>query len=794
MKRSGREVMKGEMEGKWKIAGAVIAVMLVISVLAAVIPIAFAKTVSRTYDKVGGDITLDNKGIVTPDKLGEASLVTVFIGEEVTFNGAVREVHIWGAYDSEGNPKEGFAEITVVAGSKWDTAGLKEGFYKVCDDADGDGTFRCEDAGANKGWVTLDTQEFTLDLEPAKKIAEDAPIFLEIASNNKEGGVMKIDLKDEEGFSVSTIFPVDVNYNNKRNFVSLVTPHAELSLPDDYPAPGGDTYHELRIDTEALDLEKGKYTIYVKDKATEVEETIEFTIGPKEIEITAPEEATVGETVEFTVETSYPDEDIWIDYDDGTSDSGRTDEEGKIKFTHSYEETGTYDVEVTVDSNNNNILDDDDESKEFTIRIESGKISVDVTPKTVTLGSKIYITGTTTLPDDAELDIIIENHVTIGPDDEPDFDDIDHTDGAFDVEWDTSEHVTDFGLTEDSYKVIVYNDANGNNERDPDEEYDTATVTLISGEISFEVVDSTISTIDEIHVRGNVTGDPDEVYLIIVGENFAGYRYDISVSDGTFDEDDIGAGDFDSWYTPQGKIGTMDEYEPGTYTLVIQHPGPDETPWIYPAGQVEDPTDKDLKENGRMLASSLDSWIANMEADVQDDELAFSTIKISNPTLTLNPIDSIRAGEPLNVSGDTTRADGTTIFIRVTGPGVDTTESVTVENDGFEYTFDTTGWEPGTYSIYAEDMDREAMDEITVEVLAAVPSPTPSPTPTASPTPTPTPTPSPSPTPTPTVSPVATPTPTPTPSPSPSPTPGFEALFAVAGLLAVTYFVLRRKK
>jgi len=52
-------------------------------------------------------------------------------------------------------------------------------------------------------------------------------------------------------------------------------------------------------------------------------------------------------------------------------------------------------------------------------------------------------------------------------------------------------------------------------------------------------------------------------------------------------------------------------------------------------------------------------------------------------------------------------------------------------------------------------------------------------------TPTPTPTPTPKPTPT------ATPSPTPTPTPE---GPGFEAVFAIAGLLAVAYLVLRRKR
>jgi PGF-CTERM protein len=64
--------------------------------------------------------------------------------------------------------------------------------------------------------------------------------------------------------------------------------------------------------------------------------------------------------------------------------------------------------------------------------------------------------------------------------------------------------------------------------------------------------------------------------------------------------------------------------------------------------------------------------------------------------------------------------------------------------------------------------------------------------PAATPTPTPTPTP-------PVVTPALTPPPvvtsTPTPAPTPTPTPpGFEAVFAIAGLLAIAYLVLRRKR
>ena len=81
-------------------------------------------------------------------------------------------------------------------------------------------------------------------------------------------------------------------------------------------------------------------------------------------------------------------------------------------------------------------------------------------------------------------------------------------------------------------------------------------------------------------------------------------------------------------------------------------------------------------------------------------------------------------------------------------------------------------------------------------------TPTPTPAPAVGvgvPTPTPTPEPTPTPTPTPVVpTPTPTPEPTPTPTPTPEPLipriPGFEAVFAIVGLLAVAYLIRRREE
>ena len=78
--------------------------------------------------------------------------------------------------------------------------------------------------------------------------------------------------------------------------------------------------------------------------------------------------------------------------------------------------------------------------------------------------------------------------------------------------------------------------------------------------------------------------------------------------------------------------------------------------------------------------------------------------------------------------------------------------------------------------------------ETPAPTITAVPS-TPTPTPTPTPTLTPIHTPTPLPTPTPVVIPPVTPTPSPSSTPAP---PGFEAIFTIAGLLAVAYLLRRR--
>jgi hypothetical protein len=139
---------------------------------------------------------------------------------------------------------------------------------------------------------------------------------------------------------------------------------------------------------------------------------------------------------------------------------------------------------------------------------------------------------------------------------------------------------------------------------------------------------------------------------------------------------------------------------------------------------------------------------------------------------------------------------------------------------------DTTNWQLGDYKFRvqtendavtgygARGLEMSSNEKTLSDVLRPTPTPTPTPTltPTSAPTSTPTttPTPSPTPTPTPTLTPIPTPSPTPSPTPTPTPTlvpsatptpspistseePGFESVYALAGLVAVVYLLLKRK-
>ena len=211
------------------------------------------------------------------------------------------------------------------------------------------------------------------------------------------------------------------------------------------------------------------------------------------------------------------------------------------------------------------------------------------------------------------------------------------------------------------------------------------------------------------------------------------------------------------------------------------------------------------------------------------------TVVVENPDISVDVPSEVVKGDVLTVNVTTNRADNTGyqyLYVYLVTPNKVYEKQVYLDEDGVGVvTFQTYNLELGTYKVYVRDLmgtgttynnrityfDLDPASPVAklynmsddvligplevkvVEELTPTPTPTPEETPTPTPTPTATPTPTPTKTPTPTPTPVETPTKEETPTPAPTKTeekkegPGFEAVFAVAGLLAVAYLLRRRQ-
>lgn len=146
----------------------------------------------------------------------------------------------------------------------------------------------------------------------------------------------------------------------------------------------------------------------------------------------------------------------------------------------------------------------------------------------------------------------------------------------------------------------------------------------------------------------------------------------------------------------------------------------------------------------------------------------------------------------------TTDGNPVDVFLMESGDHDEYVSFMNEEREDFHYYVDgsATSVVQKAYSFTIPHTDRwyividNALTEIEGEADAGVPVNVHVKVTTSTPSPTPTPTPTSTPSLTPTLMPTVTPGPTPTPTPE---TPGFEAISAIAGLLAIAYLLGRRK-
>jgi PGF-CTERM protein len=451
------------------------------------------------------------------------------------------------------------------------------------------------------------------------------------------------------------------------------------------------------------------------------------------------------------------------------------DEDGVRKYAVKFNDTGSYTIEVKdVEGQATDSID---------ITVSEKKITFDV-PATVVIGQKLTVKGTTNAGSTISIafaDIVPAGWGSLTVDANKEF--------SKDIET-GGKSPSPALMTPGSVRIDAFIDRNfaGSKDTSKETEDGSTTILLVSGDLTAELSTDAVAVGDEFVVSGKAQGAKNVEILSITPKGASGKGLRTSTGTAysgiTYDKTSVSETD----YTFSKKLDVRSDADTGIYLIAVLTPGIDG----HYGGTTSDNVITAIGNTyGTLGTKTLDQMVAIIEDMVttagSDDLLFVARIKVETARVTLDPVATVGVGEPLVVTGTSNRKEGFAIVLTVKGPVELAPKTISLEADGtFNATFDTTGAKEGTYTVKADDGDGHT-DETTVNIGAAKPA---TPTPTATPTATATATPTVPPTATP-----ATPTPaTPTPATPTPKQPGFEAVFAIAGLLAIAYLVLRIRK
>jgi hypothetical protein len=310
-------------------------------VLIAFSSLASASAVGRTYDGVGGVLTYE--GELTRSANHESRSIPVYGGEEIRFKnvaGDYVDVIVSGAYEGDADKRSGCMDYPVKANKSWDSSGMKTGyFFKVFEKAR-------PEIGC---WFGVEKQTFSLKLEK-DKVQEKESFDLSLKWNNKEQGVMELTIEDKDGYSIMNdnaqdIYEVLVHYTG-REFDS------DPADAEGKPVCGivHDAEGKLVFSTSLLNMNAGKYSIILKDHATEVKEDVAIKVEKIYLEVECEEAVLKGKDIVIVIESPFYEEEVNVTVGTFYNKSLTFDEEGKKKVKIPTEDIdyGRYRVTVEV--------------------------------------------------------------------------------------------------------------------------------------------------------------------------------------------------------------------------------------------------------------------------------------------------------------------------------------------------------------------------------------------------------------------------------------------------------------
>jgi len=184
------------------------------------------------------------------------------------------------------------------------------------------------------------------------------------------------------------------------------------------------------------------------------------------------------------------------------------------------------------------------------------------------------------------------------------------------------------------------------------------------------------------------------------------------------------------------KMTVQPDADPGVWYIIVLSRGIDEVWGMTGTFQLHGPGGsldimygiRDI-ENGDIRTKSQNQIMEIFEDLTQsagsDDLMRILTIKVGElETLTLNSIPDLAVGEPLEVTGKTSRKEGSIIWITVKGHYQELVPCAIIAKDNtFTATFDTTDAQVGTYTVKAID-GYGYTAKASVNIIAETPAPT----------------------------------------------------------------------
>ena len=388
----------------------------------------------------------------------------------------------------------------------------------------------------------------------------------------------------------------------------------------------------------------------------------------------------------------------------------KMDEDGIRKFEVHFTDIGTYKISATDYGTaypTATRLDEED----IEITVSAKNVTFDVSP-IVAIGERLTVRGTSNTGDWVQIavdDIICDKIKKLVIDEN----------GEFEKVIDTSTACAGAFAVPGYVRLKAFIDTAYASGEDVSKKTDDGSTKLfmvgpwLTASLSTDSVDSD----DEFTISGTAKGSKEVNILIVAPKGSSGSVISGSSGDKMINTRPDGTTEKTNIYykttsvsttddTFEKKIDVGDDVDTGSYLVILITPGPDGKYGKYGDDKLVSSVDAALAPY-YFAAKTQEEVLAIIEDAIalSDDLLWLDYVKVGKiETLTLNPIGNVVVGNSLEVTGATSRKDGSIIWITVKKPYYEIVpQAATVKDNTFNATFDTTGVQLGTYVVKAID-------------------------------------------------------------------------------------------